>query len=84
MVIFFLCIFILLTGVFVYTTWIAVNKINQYEKWTHDAQDGILDVIGEMKRIDESGMFKSDDEVGDVFDALAKLIEGLSILTYNE
>jgi len=83
-VLIFLIIDILLTGVLGYGLWLSERKNTQYEGWTLDAQDRIEGALVKMRQIDASGAFEAEDDVGDVFKALTTAVEELRILTYTE
>lgn len=76
--------FLLTTILFGYSSIISMRKVEQYEDWTVNASNQIESVLRQMHRIDESGVFKSDDEVGETFDKLVSVVNELQILVYDQ
>lgn len=67
---------------------ILLNKIDIYEEWILDFKTDVIDTLERMRDIDKSGVFasklndkgvfESDDLVGGVFKELLELIEKLN------
>lgn len=76
--------FIGTTILFGYASFVSMKKIEQYEDWTISASEKIESVVRKMNRIDESGMFKSDDDVGEIFDQLVSVVNELRVLEYDK
>lgn len=72
-------IFVITTAVFIYTTIVNVRKVNFYERWITSVTSDIKNVLDQMKAIDATGHFESDDEVGIVFNLLQETLNSLSI-----
>ena len=53
-----------------YAIWNVNRKNNYYEAWILAYQKALTAVLENMKSIDHSGAFASDDEVGQVFNLL--------------
>jgi len=60
-----------------YTLWIENDS---YEEWTQETFDLVRSAITKMNDIDDSGVFRNDDEVGDVFNVLLEAVNGLKII----
>jgi hypothetical protein len=63
-------------------------KVDIYETWIMDVKSDVIDTLEQMREIDKSGVlssrlndrgvFESDDQVGGVFKDLLELIEKLN------
>ena len=51
------------------------DKVNTLEQWVSDFQQSILTTYKNLKRVDESGIFESDDSVGFIFRDLVNILE---------
>jgi hypothetical protein len=56
----------------------ASNKLEKYEEFIGRMRDNVIDTINNMRRIDASGVFEKDDEVGVVFTALVHQVDSLT------
>lgn len=67
---------------------IQLNKIKIYEQWILDIRDDISATLYKMKEIDikgtfatkvnDKGLFESDDEVGVVFEEMQQMLQNLN------
>ena len=71
-------IFIVAFIIDVYVVWNLMKKIERLEDWVEDYTDKIHRAYGEMKLLDDRGIFEADDEVGDVFSKLKNVTEQLN------
>ena len=62
----------------VYVVWNLVKKIERLEDWVENYTEKIHIAYGEMKLLDDRGIFEADDEVGDVFSKLKNVTEQLN------
>lgn len=63
---------------------IQVKKNSIHEQWIIDIQNKVENVYETIVKLDEKQMFSKDDEVGDVFQQMVKIIESLSDITSKE
>ena len=56
-----------------YLLYVALNRISQYESYILQFQQIIQFAGDKMKRVDASGHFSSDDEVGFFFEQMKQL-----------
>ena len=62
---------------FAYTTFNLTRKVETLETWVENFSGEINEVQTELDKIDESGAFKSDDEVGAIFLQIKETIKQL-------
>ena len=62
---------------FAYTTFNLTRKVETLETWVENFSGEINQVQTELDKIDESGAFKSDDEVGAIFSQIKETIKQL-------
>ena len=55
-----------------------MNKTERLEDWLENYTEKIHIAYGEMKLLDDRGIFEADDEVGDVFSKLKDVTEQLN------
>jgi len=55
-----------------------MNKTERLEDWVENYTEKIHIAYGEMKLLDDRGIFEADDEVGDVFSKLKDVTEQLN------
>ena len=55
-----------------------MNKTERLEDWVDNYTEKIHIAYGEMKLLDDRGIFEADDEVGDVFSKLKDVTEQLN------
>lgn len=75
--IYFLILFMLLTGVLGYSSYNSMIKIESLEDYIEKRETEITDAIELMTSIDISGAFEADDEVGVVFKQLKEIVDEL-------
>ena len=66
--------------VFVTCAYIIINlykKVDSLEQWTDSTYIRVQDVLQEMRKIDSTGHFEADDEVGTTFNMLLETINSL-------
>jgi len=62
---------------FAYTTFNLTRKVETLETWVENFSSQVNKVNTELENIDESGAFKSDDEVGAVFSQIQDTVKQL-------
>ena len=67
-----------------YVIWNLIRKTELLETWVEDFSDRIAQVQQELKDIDSTGHFESDDEVGSIFDSIKDIINDLNNFTEQE
>ena len=75
-------------GVFVltegYVIWNLTRKTELLETWIEDFSDRIERVQQELKDIDSTGHFESDDEIGTIFESIKEVVNDISNFTAKE
>ena len=74
-------LFVLAEG---YVIWNLTRKTELLETWVEDFSDKITHAQQELKEIDSTGHFESDDEVGSIFDSIKEVVNELNDLTEGE
>ena len=67
-----------------YIIWNLMRKTELLETWIEDFGDRITRVQQELKDIDSTGHFESDDEIGSIFTSIKEVINELNDLTEGE
>ena len=67
-----------------YVIWNLTRKTEMLETWIEDFSDRITRVQQELKDIDSTGHFESDDEVGSIFSSIKEVVDELNDLTEGE
>ena len=67
-----------------YVIWNLNRKTELLETWVEDFSDRIAQVQQELKDIDSTGHFESDDEVGSIFDSIKDIINDLNNFVERE
>tara|TARA_B100000214_G_scaffold335816_1_gene279342 strand:+ start:283 stop:543 length:261 start_codon:yes stop_codon:yes gene_type:complete len=67
-----------------YVIWNLMRKTELLETWVEDFGDRISQVQRELKEIDSTGHFESDDEIGSIFKSIKEVINELNDLTEGE
>ena len=67
-----------------YVIWNLMRKTELLETWVEDFGDRITQVQQELKDIDSTGHFESDDEIGAIFEGIKEVINELNDLTEGE
>ena len=61
-----------------YVIWNLLNKVELLETWVEDFSDRVARTWEEIKTIDSTSHFESDDEVGSIFSSIKETIEELN------
>ena len=61
-----------------YVVWNLLNKVELLETWVEDFSDRVAGTWEEIKTIDSTGHFESDDEIGSIFTSIKQTIEELN------
>ena len=61
-----------------YVVWNLLNKVELLETWVEDFSDRVAGTWEEIKKIDSTGHFESDDEIGSIFTSIKQTIEELN------
>ena len=61
-----------------YVVWNLLKKVELLETWVEDFSDRVANTYEEIKTIDSTGHFESDDEVGSIFTSIKDTIEELN------
>lgn len=77
-------VLLLVVGILSFLCYNLYNKIIFFEDKIVDIQDRVQSTIDIMKQIDLRGAFESDDEVGDVFSQMKRLVDNLGQYIYEE
>ena len=62
----------------VYVNWNLLKKTELLESWMEQTTEMVEETYEEMKTIDSTGHFESDDEIGTVFEGIKSTIENLN------
>jgi hypothetical protein len=79
-----LVIFIIADIVGCYVIWNLMKKTELLETWVENFSDRIVRVQQELKDIDSTGHFESDDEIGSIFESIKEVINDISNFTTKE
>ena len=79
-----LVIFIIADIVGCYVIWNLMKKTELLETWVENFSDRIVRVQQELKDIDSTGHFESDDEIGSIFESIKEVINELNDKTTGE
>jgi anion-transporting ArsA/GET3 family ATPase len=74
-------LFVLTEG---YIIWNLMRKTELLETWVEDFTQRIQTVQDDLKTIDSTGAFESDDEVGTIFDQIKEIVNQLDNLKGEE
>ena len=74
-------LFVLTEG---YIIWNLTRKTEMLETWVEDFTQTIETVQDDLKEIDSTGHFESDDEIGAIFEGIKEVINELNDLTEGE
>jgi uncharacterized protein (UPF0335 family) len=74
-------LFVLTEG---YVIWNLTRKTELLETWIEDFSDRIERVQQELKDIDSTGHFESDDEIGTIFESIKEVVNDISNFTAKE
>ena len=67
-----------------YVIWNLTRKTELLETWVENFTDRVNRVQQELKDIDSTGHFESDDEIGSIFDSIKEVVNELNDLTEGE
>jgi hypothetical protein len=67
-----------------YVIWNLTRKTELLETWIENFSDKITQVQRELKDIDSTGHFESDDEIGAIFEGIKEVINDLNEFTEGE
>ena len=67
-----------------YIIWNLTRKTELLETWVENFSDRIVRVQQELKDIDSTGHFESDDEIGSIFESIKEVINELNEKTTGE
>ena len=69
--------FVIVFVIFAYIVFNLYNKVDNLEQWIDSTYIRVQDVLQEMRKIDSTGHFEADDEVGSTFNMLQEIIKSL-------
>ena len=67
-----------------YVIWNLNRKTELLETWIENFSDRIVRVQQELKDIDSTGHFESDDEIGSIFSSIKEVVNELNNFTEGE
>ena len=67
-----------------YVIWNLNRKTELLETWVENFSDKVTQVQQELKDIDSTGHFESDDEIGSIFDSIKEVINDLNDFVESE
>ena len=67
-----------------YIIWNLTRKTELLETWIENFSDKITQVQRELKDIDSTGHFESDDEIGAIFEGIKEVINDLNNFVEQE
>tara|TARA_B100000902_G_scaffold328742_1_gene324937 strand:- start:250 stop:501 length:252 start_codon:yes stop_codon:yes gene_type:complete len=67
-----------------YTSFNLFKKVERLEDWVEDYSQRIVDAENTMDKLDSEGKFKSDDEIGVVFDGIKNTIKDLTNINHKD
>ena len=67
-----------------YVIWNLNRKTELLETWVENFTDRVNRVQQELKDIDSTGHFESDDEIGSIFDSIKEIINDLNNFVESE
>ena len=70
------CSILLLSSL--YVNWNLLKKTELLETWMEETSDMVQNTYIELQKIDSTGHFESDDEIGSVFEGIKLTIENLN------
>jgi len=70
------CSILLLSSL--YINWNLLKKTELLETWMEETSDMVQNTYTELQKIDSTGHFESDDEIGSVFEGIKLTIENLN------
>ncbi len=73
-----LVIFIIADVVGCYVIWNLMKKTELLESWMEETSKMVQTTYDELQKIDSTGHFEADDEIGSIFDGIKLTIENLN------
>ena len=67
-----------------YVIWNLIRKTELLETWIENFGDKVRQVQDDLKVIDSTGHFESDDEIGSIFDSIKEIINDLNNFVESE
>jgi len=67
-----------------YVIWNLTRKTELLETWIENFSDRVSQVQSDLKDIDSTGHFESDDEIGAIFDSIKDIINDLNNFVEQE
>jgi hypothetical protein len=64
-----------------YSAIVMYRKVDQLEQWVDSTYGAVASTLESMRKIDSTGHFEADDEVGSIFDALNDTLKELNNIT---
>jgi hypothetical protein len=77
-------LFFLTTIIFGYTTYNLYNKVTFYQQWYDNLASTVEEIYNQLQRLDQSGAYESNDEVGVFFSALKQMMKELFKLGFYD
>lgn len=76
-----LCTFIFTTIVSIYIVVNLYRKCDKLELWTDATYQMVQSTLADFRKIDSTGHFESDDEIGSIFEQMKETINYLEKIT---
>ena len=70
------CSILLLSSM--YVNWNLLKKTELLESWMEETSEIVRNTYSELQKIDSTGHFESDDEIGSIFQGIKITIENLN------
>jgi len=70
--------------IFIFSTVNMVRKVELFEDYFNNVQEGLHHVLQQIRSVDIRGAFEADDEVGIVFKAILGMISALDDFVEKE
>jgi len=70
------CSILLLSSL--YVNWNLLKKTELFETWIEQTSVMVQNTYSELQKIDSTGHFESDDEIGSIFEGIKLTIENLN------
>jgi methyl-accepting chemotaxis protein len=70
------CSILLLSSL--YVNWNLMKKTELLESWMEETSKMVQTTYDELQKIDSTGHFEADDEIGSIFDGIKLTIENLN------
>lgn len=70
------CSILLLSSL--YVNWNLLKKTELLESWMEETSDMVQNTYTELQKIDSTGHFESDDEIGSIFEGIKLVIANLN------